>query len=482
MAFPKNFLWGGAVAANQCEGAWQEDGKGISCVDICTGGNRTAPRRITPELEPDAFYPSHEATDFYHHYKEDITLFAECGYKIFRFSIAWSRIYPTGEEQQPNEAGLAFYDAVIEECLAHGIEPLVTISHYELPFALTRKYNGWASRKLIELYLHFCKTLFERYKGKVKYWLTFNEINSSTKDRGSLFSQGILNPGSTDMLHLTDIPQLRWQALHHQLVASAKAVQLAHQIAPDCKVGCMELFATTYPLTCKPEDIQATQKLNQIRNWLCGDVQVRGYYPNYAKKFWRDCSIELEITPEDEQELRNGCVDFYTFSYYMSLCYAAEPEKAEQTGGNLLTGLKNPYLQASQWGWQIDPIGLRYTLNEIYDRYQLPLMVVENGLGAVDRLEADGTVHDPYRIDYMAKHIEQMDLAIEDGVNLIGYTTWGCIDIVSAFTGEYSKRYGIIYVNRDDAQQGDFSRWKKDSFYWYQHVIKTNGADLTYQG
>lgn len=477
MPFRSDFLWGGATAANQCEGAWDVDGKGISCSDICTGGSHKQAKRITPVLEEGTLYPSHEAIDFYHHYKEDIALFAEMGFKVYRFSINWTRIYPTGEEETPNEKGLEFYDRVIDELRKYGIEPLITISHYELPFALTEKYNGWASRKLIDLYLKYCETLFKRYRGKVKYWLTFNEINSATGAFGGFLSQGILNEGTVDFMHQKDIPELRFQGLHHQFVASARAVKLAHEIDPDYRVGCMQISATMYPLTCSPEDVLACQEMNHLKNWFCGDVQVRGEYPGYIKRYFRENGITVRMEDGDAAALKEGCVDFYTFSYYMSGCATADQEKTAGEG-NLLGGVSNPYLKASDWGWQIDPKGLRYSLNEIYDRYQIPLMVVENGLGAYDKKEADGTIRDDYRIEYLRSHIEQMREAVEDGVDLMGYTPWGCIDLVSASTGEMAKRYGFIYVEKYDDGTGDLSRRKKASFDWYKKVIASNGEVL----
>ncbi|MDE6196059.1 MAG: 6-phospho-beta-glucosidase [Erysipelotrichaceae bacterium] len=477
MTFRKDFLWGGATAANQLEGGWQDGGKGIACPDICTGGSHTKSRRITPVLEEGTFYPSHEAIDFYHRYKEDIALFAEMGFKVFRFSIAWTRIFPTGEEETPNEEGLRFYDQVIDECLKYNIEPLITISHYETPFALTQKYNGWASRKMIALFTKYCETIFKRYKGKVKYWLTFNEINSAVAPLGGFLGQGILNEGSQDFMKQADIPQLRFQGLHHQFVASAKAVKLAHEIDPTYQVGCMQLFATMYPLTCHPKDVIACQEKSHLMNWFCGDVQVRGSYPNYMKRYFEKNNIHLEIEKEDLEILKEGCVDFYTFSYYMSGCMTANKEQVAAEG-NILGGVTNPHLKASDWGWQIDPEGLRYTLNEIYDRYQIPLMIVENGLGAYDKIEADGTIDDTYRIDYLRQHIEQMHEAVKDGVDLLGYTPWGCIDLVSASTGEMAKRYGFIYVEKYDDGSGDFSRRKKKSFDWYKQVIASNGEKL----
>ncbi len=475
--FSDNFLWGGAVAANQCEGAWDVDGKGISASDVCTGGSHTRSKRITRTLEPDTFYPSHEAIDFYHHYKEDIALFADMGFKVFRFSIAWTRIFPTGMEETPNEQGLAFYDRVIDECRSHNIEPLITISHYEMPFALTEKYNGWSSRECIDLFVRYAETLFKRYKGKVKYWLTFNEINAGTMPMGGFLSLGIINEGTTDFTNQVDNPQLRYQGLHHQFVASALAVKAGHEIDPDCKIGCMICHITTYPMTCNPDDILEAQKRNQILNQFCGDVQVRGEYPKFMDRYFKDNGIEISMEPGDLEIIKEGCVDYYTFSYYMSNCASADPD-LEKTSGNLMGGAKNPYLESSDWGWQIDPKGLRYTLNELYGRYQIPLMVVENGLGAYDKKEEDGSIQDDYRISYLKKHIGQMREAVADGVDLMGYTPWGCIDLVSASTGEMAKRYGFIYVEKYDDGTGDLSRKKKKSFDWYKKVIETNGEVL----
>jgi 6-phospho-beta-glucosidase len=477
MSFKDDFLWGGAVAANQCEGAWNIDGKGISCADICTGGSHKKAKRITPELEKDTFYPSHEAIDFYHRYKEDIALFAEMGFKVFRFSIAWTRIFPTGEEEKANEKGLKFYEDVIDECLKHGIEPLITISHYEVPFALTQKYNGWASREMIDIYLKYCEAIFNRYKGKVKYWLTFNEINGATCSFGGFLSQGILNEGTTDLMNQVDIPKVRFQALHHQFVASALAVKMAHEIDSNYKVGCMIAFAPMYPLTCAPADVLAATERNHLINWFCGDVQVRGAYPKYLDRYFSKNGIEINFEPEDKTVLKEGIVDFYTLSYYSTGCATADKDKI-MANGNLFGGVNNPSLKASDWGWQIDPEGLRYTLNEIYDRYQIPLMIVENGLGAYDEIEKDGSINDDYRIEYIRQHILQMHEAVLDGVDLIGYTPWGCIDLVSASTGEMAKRYGFIYVEKYDDGSGDLSRRKKKSFNWYKKVISSNGENL----
>lgn len=477
MAFPQNFLWGGATAANQYEGGWDEDGKGPSTADHMTRGAYDTPRLITQELEPDKLYPNHTATDFYHHYKEDIALMAEMGFKVFRMSVAWTRIYPTGMEEQPNEAGLAFYDRVFDELHAHGIEPLVTISHYEMPFALTRRYNGWAGREVVDLYVKFARTLFTRYKGKVHYWITFNEINSGTTPFGNFIALGILNPGTREATAQVDDPQLRYQALHHQFLASALAVRLGHQIDPDNRIGCMSAMVPSYPYTCAPADMLEMQKQWKRMNYYCGDVQVRGAYPFYARSIWRENGVQVQMQPGDEAILRQGTVDFYGLSYYHSTCVSAAQVDAK-TGGNLISGVANPYLKASEWGWQIDPDALRYTLNELYARYGLPLIVVENGLGAHDTVEPDGTIHDEYHIAYLRAHIRALAAALEDGVDVFGYTPWGCIDIVSMSTGEMAKRYGFVYVDRQDDGTGDYRRLRKDSFYWYRDVIASNGERL----
>ena len=475
--FRSDFLWGGATAANQYEGAWDADGKGASVSDMCTNGSHTVPKRITPVFEEGTLYPSREATDFYHHYKEDIALFAEMGFKTFRMSIAWTRIFPTGMESEPNEAGLAFYDRVFDECRKYNIEPLVTISHYEMPYALVEKCNGWEGRECIEYFMNYCSAIFERYKDKVKYWLTFNEINAGTMPMGSVLSLGTIRGYNGAVTDVPDEPQVRFQALHHQFIASALAVKYAHEKYPQFKMGNMSIFATMYPFTCNPDDIVETQRQMQMTNWFCSDVQVRGEYPYYAQRFFEENNIKIKMEPGDREILKDGTIDFYTFSYYMTNCVSTDPIQ-QGTSGNLMGGVKNPYLEASDWGWQIDPKGLRYTLNEIYGRYGIPVMVVENGLGAYDKLEEDGSIHDGYRIDYLREHIIQMKEAVKDGVDLMGYTPWGCIDLVSASTGEMAKRYGFIYVNKYDDGTGDLGRRKKDSFEWYKKVIATNGEEL----
>ncbi|WP_346352942.1 glycoside hydrolase family 1 protein [Azotosporobacter soli] len=466
LQFPDGFLWGGAVAANQCEGAYNEDGKGLSTQDI-------APRGIMGPItaEPTADNMKLIGIDFYHRYKDDIKLFAELGFKTFRTSIAWSRIFPNGDDAEANEKGLEFYDNLFDECLKYGIEPLVTISHYETPLHLSKTYDGWVNRKLIGFYERYVRTIFARYKDKVKYWITFNEINSVL--HAPYMSGGIF----TDKEKLSQ--QDLYQAIHHEFVASALAVKIGHEMLPGAKFGCMILGVPNYPLTAHPADMLAT--LRQDREILFfSDVQVRGAYPRYMERYFRENGIAIAMEPGDAEILQHT-VDFISFSYYMSSCATADPEK-KRGPGNILSGVPNPYLKASDWGWQIDPQGLRYFLNLLYDRYQRPLFIVENGLGAVDELVTDAsgkqTVLDDYRIKYLQDHLLQVAEAIADGVELIGYTTWGCIDLVSASTAELRKRYGFIYVDRHDDGSGSLARYKKKSFAWYQQVIASNGQSL----
>ncbi|BBF44818.1 6-phospho-beta-glucosidase [Lachnospiraceae bacterium KM106-2] len=475
MKFPNDFLWGGATAANQIEGGWNLGGKGDAISDHLSGGTLNIKRRFTPEIDDNIHYPSHEAVDFYHHYKEDIRLFAEMGFKAFRLSITWSRIFPKGDESTPNEEGLKFYDDIFDECKKYGIEPVVTLMHFDMPYHLLKEYGGFSNRKVIEFFKKYAKTVFERYNEKVKYWITFNEINFACMPTGNLEVLGIYDERTTDYLDPYDDIQKRYQALHHVFVASAEAVAIAHEINPKNKVGCMVAHITLYPLTCNPKDLLLVQESDHMFNDFCGDVQVRGEYPFYMKKFFRENGITIKFEEGDADILKAGCVDYYTFSYYMSNCLSKE-DNHEVTAGNLLGGVKNPYLESSDWGWQIDSEGLRYTLIKLYDRYHIPLMIVENGLGAVDTLEENMEIHDPYRIDYLSSHIKEMQKAIEEGVELIGYTMWSPIDIVSSSTGEMKKRYGLIYIDKNDDGTGTRNRYKKDSFYWYQNLIKNNGV------
>ena len=464
--FPAGFLWGGATAANQLEGAFDEGGKGLSIQDVAPRGIK-GPR--TPAPTPDNL--KLVGIDYYHRYAEDIALLAEMGFTVFRMSIAWSRIFPNGDDEEPNEEGLAFYDRVLDELEKHGIEPLVTISHYETPLALAERYDGWVSRELIGFYERYVRTLFTRYGSRVKYWLTFNEINSVLHE--PFLSGGINTP--KDQLPRSAL----YQAAHHELVASALATRIAHEMIPGVKVGCMILSMPTYPLTPNPDDVVAVMEAEH-QNLMFGDVHTRGAYPGYALRFFRENGIELDITDSDREILQNT-VDFVSFSYYMSVCETADPARKVAGEGNILGGVPNPMLEASQWGWQIDPQGLRIVCNQFWDRWGKPLFVVENGLGARDELvEVDGvrTVLDDYRIAYMNDHLVQLGEAIADGVEVLGYTSWGCIDLVSFTTAELSKRYGFVYVDRNDDGTGTLERYRKKSFDWYAEVIATNGASL----
>lgn len=472
--FPKGFLWGGAIAANQIEGAWNLDGKGISTADIMTSGTHDEPRKITLEIDKENyFYPSHTASDFYHNYKEDIKLCAEMGFRVFRMSINWTRIYPNGDEQNPNELGLEFYDRVFDELLKYNIEPLVSIFHNECPLTFYTKYGGWDNKALIELFEKFSVTLFNRYKDKVKYWIPINEINALSTPVGNWNHGCILNEGTVYFEKQVDNPTKRWNALHNQFVASARAVIAGKKINPEFQFGTMISHITMYPLTPNPLDVLKTQEEDQIRNCLSGDVQVLGKYPYFASKYFNKIGVHLNVTDDELEIIRLGKVDFYSLSYYMSNCVSATPD-VEKVSGNIMGGAKNPYLESTDWNWQIDPIGLRYSLNKIYDRYNVPIMVTENGLGAFDELNADNTINDDYRIKYLEEHIEQMRLSIEDGVDLIGYTPWSSIDLVSVSTGEFAKRYGFIYVDQNESGTGSLKRFKKDSFYWYKNLIENN--------
>lgn len=476
MKMPDNFLWGGATAANQCEGAYREGGRGLSSVDVIPFGPDRMPvaRGQMKMLACDSehSYPAHEAIDMYHHFKEDIALFAQMGFKCYRLSVSWTRIFPNGDDETPNEEGIRFYNDLFDECLRNGIEPLVTICHFDTPVALIKKYGGWKDRRMVDAYLRYCEVLFRQYGKKVKYWITFNEINMLLHmpfmGAGIVFEEGE-NP-----------EQVKYQAAHHELLASAKAVKLAHEIMPDAKVGCMLAAGQFYPYTCAPADVYKAMECDRD-NYFFIDVQARGTYPVWAVKRMEKAGVRILTEAGDEDILKAGVVDFVSLSYYCSRCISSDPEilKNKSRGNAVINAVINPYLKSSEWGWQIDPLGLRITLNTLYDRYGKPLFIVENGLGANDAVEEDGTIHDPYRIDYMREHIKAMMEAVnEDGIPLLGYTCWGCIDLVSASTGEMKKRYGMIYVDKQNDGSGDLKRLKKDSFYWYQKVIRTNGEDL----
>ena len=495
--FPKDFLWGGATAANQYEGAWNEGGKGINTADTMIGGTATTPRKVSYRLKdgttgwvtnsfsgtnisegetakfPEGaepcvldgyYYPSHLATDFYHHYKEDIALMAEMGFKCFRLSINWSRIYPNGDDETPNEEGLKFYDAVFDECKKYGIEPLVTLSHYETPIHLSIAYGGWKNRKLIDFFVKYARTCFERYRGKVKLYLTFNEIN--VMDMMPYFAGGLLD----------DSDQAKAQGAHNQFVASALTVKLAHEMDPDLKIGQMLAYMPSYALTCAPEDEIAALKAEQ-RTLFYSDVQTGGEYPQYRLNLYKEKGIVLEDCAEDYELLKKYPADFLSFSCYGAMVYKGGEIKE---AGIFPGSVANPYLKTNAWGGASDPSALRIALNRLYNRYHKPLFIVENGLGAQDVVEEDGSIHDPYRIDYLRENIQSMkDAVVEDGIPLMGYTSWGCIDLVSAGTGEMKKRYGYVYVDRDNEGNGTLKRTPKDSFYWYKKVIASDGEDLS---
>ena len=474
MGFRSDFLWGGATAANQCEGGYDQDGRGLANVDLIPSGEDrraiiTGKKKMFA-FDDEHFYPAKTGIDMFNHYKEDIALFGEMGFKTYRLSIAWSRIFPNGDEAEPNEAGLQFYDDLFDECHKYGIEPLVIITHFDCPMYLIENYGGWRNRKMITFYENLCRTLFTRYKGKVKYWLTFNEINmilhAPFMGAGLYFEEG------------ENEEQVKFQAAHHELVASALATKIAHEIDPENQIGCMLAAGAYYAYTSNPKDVYEARMADRDSFFFI-DVQAKGQYPAYAlKKFERE-SLHIKMTPEDLDLLKNNTVDFVSFSYYSSRVASADPKVSEKTSGNLFKSIKNPYLEASEWGWQIDPLGLRITMNDLYDRYQKPLFIVENGLGAVDIPDENGYVEDDYRISYLKAHIQAMKEAVElDGVDLLGYTTWGCIDLVSAGTGEMKKRYGFIYVDRDNQGNGTLSRTPKKSFHWYKEVIASNGETL----
>ncbi|URZ16423.1 6-phospho-beta-glucosidase [Clostridium felsineum] len=475
MSLKKDFLWGGATAANQFEGGYLDGNKGLSAIDVIPNGkDRVAVMKgkmKVKQCDNAHYYPSHEAVDFYHNYKEDIALFAEMGFKCFRLSIAWTRIFPNGNEEIPNEEGLRFYDDIFDECLKFGIEPLVTITHFDVPMHLVNTIGSWRSRVMVKHYEKLCKVIFTRYKNKVKYWLTFNEINMLLHlpfgSSGLVFEEG------------ENEEEIKYQGAHHQLVASAKATEIARRINPEFKIGCMLAGASTYPYSCDPKDVWKAMGRDR-EHYFFIDVQSRGKYPNYAKKMFERMNINLKIEDGDEELLKNNTVDFISFSYYGSRLTSADAEINTKTAANLFPTLKNPYLKTSEWGWQIDALGLRITLNALYDRYEKPLFIVENGLGAVDIADENGYVEDDYRIEYIRQHIKAFKEAVEeDGVDLLGYTAWGCIDLVSSSTGEMSKRYGFIYVDKDNNGKGTMKRSKKKSFYWYRKVISSNGEDLS---
>ncbi|MHB2095874.1 6-phospho-beta-glucosidase [Pantoea dispersa] len=474
-SFPDNFLWGGAVAAHQVEGAWNVGGKGVSIVDVLSSGAHGIDRVITDGIQEGYHYANHEAVDFYHRFREDIALFAEMGFRCFRTSIAWSRIFPRGDESEPNQEGLQYYDALFDELIRHGIEPVITLSHFEMPNALVTEYGGWKNRQVVDFFVRFSEVVLDRFQHKVKYWMTFNEINNQRNWKTPLFGyccSGVI---------FTQEPnpeECMYQVLHHQFVASAQVVKLGHDINPELKIGCMIAMVPLYPYSCHPDDVMYAQEAMRER-FLFSDVHVRGHYPAYILKEWQRKGYSIQMQPGDAQILREGCADYIGLSYYMSNAVSLH----QAGSGTALSGFEgsvpNPHVKASDWGWQIDPVGLRYVLNILYERYEKPLFIVENGFGAIDIKDDADEINDDYRIDYLRAHIEQMKKAItDDGVDLMGYTPWGCIDCVSFTTGQYSKRYGFIYVDKHDDGSGTFARSRKKSFEWYRRVIASNGNQL----
>jgi len=483
-SFPENFLWGGATAANQIEGGFNVNGKGISVSDCYSFDSlmskehwsdqfkRMTHVQVNEALNQDSrlYFPKRKGIDFYGRYKEDVKLFAEMGFRCYRMSIAWTRIFPNGDEKEPNAEGLAFYDKVFDELLKYGIEPVVTISHYEIPLHLTLEYGGWTNRKIVDFFVRYAKCLFERYKGKVKYWMTFNEINSVVKH--PFISIGVIEEGNQHLI------QAVFQGAHHQFIAGALATNYCHEIIPEAKMGCMISYQMPIPYSCDPDDIQCAMD-EQRKTLFFSDVQVRGSYPSYAARMFKKMGVKVLVEEKDEEILSNNTADYIACSYYMSTAASAHPEKFNKVQGNLLNnGVKNPYLNCTEWGWQIDSKNLRVALNQLNDRYQKPVFIAENGLGAIDKIEEDGTIQDDYRINYIRDHLLQVKEAIKDGVDVFGYTTWGCIDCISASTSQISKRYGLIYVDLDDDGNGTMKRSKKKSFYWYKQMIETNGEKL----
>lgn len=473
MKFPDNFLIGGAIAANQVEGAYNEGGRGLSTIDMYkmeeSGGHfELTIDEINDALKGDDYnYPKRRGIDFYHRYIEDLDLFEEMGFKILRLSIAWTRIYPNGDDCKPNQEGIDFYHNLFDEMLKRNIQPMVTICHFDTPLHLTLECNGWQSRKTLDCFNKYVETILDEYHDKVKYWLTFNELDAAIIS--PYLCSGILKEKTEN------IEFAKYQGLHHQLLGCAYASKYMHENYPDLKLGCMMTKNLKYAKTCKPEDNLTCLK-ETLESYTVNDVQVFGEYPYTIKKLWKKIGFNLKTEKNDLKILRENTVDFVSFSYYASLVTSYEKED-NLTNANLLVGEKNPYLETTEWGWQIDSIGLRYSLNQLYDRYRVPIFVAENGLGAVDNFE-NKKVHDQYRINYIKEHLKQLLLAIDDGVECFGYTYWGCIDCIAASTSQMKKRYGFIYVDQDDDGKGTLNRYRKDSFYWYQRVINSNGEYL----
>ena len=487
MSFPKDFLWGGAVAANQLEGAYLEDGKQLNVTDVMVGiisnpdlkyDEQT--NKWVPDFKEDKVYLSHDGIDFYHRYKEDLAHMAQMGFKAFRTSISWGRIFPNGDELEPNEAGLQFYDDLFDEMIRLGMEPVITLSHYETPLHLLTEYGGWLNEKLIEYWMNYVKVVFNRYKGKVKYWMTFNEINNIF--RIPFAAGGVLkttpNEKGIPNADLTDAEL--YQAAHYIFVANAKTVELCHEIDPEAKIGCMLSLSSmaTYPYSCNPDDLFGALQF-QRKQKLFLDVMCKGYYPGYVKRIWNEQNCTPVMNEEDLEIIKNNTVDYIAFSYYRSAVYKSDGSITVDTGG--AAGVENPYLEGTSpepWRWPIDPKGIRYVCNILTDEYNLPLFIVENGIGLDENLDSEGKIHDDFRKKYVKDHLVQIEEAIKDGCDVMGYLYWGPIDVVSAGTGEMRKRYGFVYVDRFNDGTGTLERSKKDSFEWFKNVIETNGEEL----
>lgn len=483
--FPKDFLWGGASAANQSEGAWNVDGKGMSVADVAkfkpnisvedyASQWHVSSKDVAEAMQTDdtVYYPKRRGVDFYHRYQEDLALFAEMGFKTLRVSIAWTRIFPNGNESEPNQKGLKFYHSLFEEMKRQGIEPLVTLSHYEMPLYLVNEYDGWVSREVMGMFVKFAGVVVNEYKHLVKYWLTFNEIDSVF--RHPFTTVGVLEDKYASK---REAEEAIYQALHHQFVASSIVTRQIHETVPDGQVGAMLTKRMTYPETCNPGDVLLAQRENR-ENAFYADVQVFGEYPAFILNEWAEKGFSIKMEEEDTAILKEHTVDFLSFSYYMSMVASVHADEREKVGGNLTTGVKNPYLETSEWGWQIDPAGLRISLIDLYDRYRIPLFVVENGVGAKDVIKENGSIQDDYRIAYFKSHFREMNMAIKEGVELMGYTSWGSTDFISASTSQMEKRYGFVYIDADDYGNGTYKRIKKQSFYWYKEVISSNGSSL----
>ncbi|MBQ1378506.1 MAG: family 1 glycosylhydrolase [Erysipelotrichaceae bacterium] len=463
------FYFGGSIASHQCEGAYNEDGKGLGIMDLVTVGSVSKPREFDEQLKEGTYYPSHDGIDFYHRYKEDIALFKECGFSALRISVDWSRIYPNGDDEKPNRKGIEHYRAVIRELKKNGIEPIVTLFHFEMPVNLVRKYGSWQNRKMVDLYLRYARTMFEEFKGEVRYWATFNEMNHLDSDVELSDFFTYMNTGLC-YSRLEEASKVMVHCAYHMTLASVKAVKLGHEIDPDYQIGCVFGLTPVYAYSANPEDsLKAFAAMD--RDWYQIDAMTKGAFPEYKLEAYRQRGVDLEVSDEDKKAFREGRIDYIGINYYASAVETAL--KLKDASGSFFSGLNNPYLKQSDWGWTIDPIGLRYLLNMVDRRYNLPMIITENGLGAYDKLEEDETIHDPYRIAYLRDHIEQIKLAIEkDKVNCFGYLMWGPIDLVSATTGEMKKRYGFIYVDKNDDGTGTYNRYRKDSFYWYQKTIQ----------